>query len=75
MPPRLSLPRFEKNFRERTRESWAAFSQIEAELRQIMDTDKTHQRGEELIENAGMHSRRPCVILPSSWASTAKNMN
>lgn len=72
---RLSLPRFEKNFRERTRESWAAFSQIEAELRQIMDTDKTHQRGEELIENAGMHSRRPCVILPSSWASMAKSMN
>ena len=50
---RLSLPRFEKNFRERTRESWAAFSQIEAELRQIMDTDKTHQRGEELIEKCG----------------------
>ena len=47
---RLSLPRFEKNFRERTQESWAAFSQVEAELRQIMNTDKTHQRGEELIE-------------------------
>ena len=26
---RLSLPRFEKNFRERTQEAWAAFSQIE----------------------------------------------
>ena len=50
---RLSLPRFEKNFRERTQEAWAAFSQIEAELRQIMDTDKTHQRGEELIEKCG----------------------
>lgn len=69
---RLSLPRFEKNFRERTQEAWAAFSQIEAELRQIIDTDETHQRGEELVENAGMHSRRPCVILPSSWASMAK---
>ena len=31
---RLALPRFEKNFRERTQEAWAAFSQIEAELRQ-----------------------------------------
>ena len=50
---RLSLPRFEKNFRERTQEAWAAFSQIEAELRQIIDTDETHQRGEELIEKCG----------------------
>ena len=50
---RLSLPRFEKNFRERAQEAWAAFTQIEAELRQIMDTDKTHQRGEELIEKCG----------------------
>ena len=49
----LALPRFEKNFRERTREAWAAFTQIEAELRQIIDTDETHQRGEELIEKCG----------------------
>ena len=50
---RLSLPRFEKNFRERTQEAWVAFSQIEAELRQIIDTDETHQRGEELVEKCG----------------------
>ena len=50
---RLSLPRFEKNFRERTQEAWAAFSQIEAELRQIIDTDETHQCGEELVEKCG----------------------
>ncbi|WP_419092230.1 suppressor of fused domain protein, partial [Waltera sp.] len=50
---RLSLPRFEKNFRERTQEGWAAFSQIEAELRQIIETDETHQRGDELIEKCG----------------------
>ena len=50
---RLAMPRFEKNFRERTRESWAAFTQIEAELRQIIDTDETHQRAEELIEKCG----------------------
>lgn len=50
---RLSLPRFEKNFRERTQEGWAAFSQIEAELRQIIETDETHQRGEELVEKCG----------------------
>ena len=35
---------------KRTQEAWAAFSQIEAELRQIIDTDETHQRGEELVE-------------------------
>ena len=50
---RLSLPRFEKNFRERTQEGWAAFSQIEAELRQIIDSDTTRQRGDELIGKCG----------------------
>jgi len=50
---RLSLPRFEKNFRERMQEAWAAFSQIEVELRQIIETDETHQRGEELVEKCG----------------------
>ena len=28
---RLALPRFEKNFRERTQEAWAAFARIEGE--------------------------------------------
>ena len=41
---RLSLPRFEKNFRERTQEAWAAFSQIEAELRQIIDIKSLPQK-------------------------------
>ena len=49
----LALPRFEKNFRERTQEAWIDFSQIEGSLRQIMDTDETHQRGEELIKKCG----------------------
>ena len=46
----MALPRFTKNFRERTREAWTAFARIEGTLRQIMDTDKSHQRSEELIE-------------------------
>ena len=50
---RLSLPRFEKNFRERTQEAWTAFSQIEAELRQIIDTDKLRRRGAEVMELCG----------------------
>lgn len=47
---RLALPQFHKNFCERTQEAWTTFAGIEAELRQIMDTDKVHQRGEEAIE-------------------------
>ena len=45
-----ALPRFEKNFRQRTEEAWAAFAGIEAELRRIMDTDKMRERGKELME-------------------------
>lgn len=50
---RLALPRFEKNFRERTEEAWNAFVRIEGELRKIMDTDKLRERGEELMEKCG----------------------
>ncbi len=46
---RLALPRFEKPFRQRVQEAWAAFAQIEGELRAIMDADETRQRGEEII--------------------------
>ena len=42
----LALPGFEKNFRQRTKEAWAAFAGIEAELRRIMDTDEMRERGE-----------------------------
>ena len=47
---RLALPRFEKNFRERTQEAWAAFAGIEGELRAIMEADKLRERSEEIIE-------------------------
>ncbi|MBS6915513.1 MAG: suppressor of fused domain protein [Clostridium sp.] len=47
---RLVLPRFDKNFRERTEEAWAAFAEIEEELRSIMDSDTMRERGEELME-------------------------
>lgn len=45
-----ALPRFEKNFRERTQEAWAAFAGIEGELRAIMEADKLRERSEEIIE-------------------------
>ena len=49
----LALPRFEKNFRKRTQEAWAAFARIETELQHIMDNDPARQRGEELLEMCG----------------------
>ncbi len=50
---RLALPRFQKNFRERTEEAWAAFAGIEAELRTIIDTDHLRERGEEVMKICG----------------------
>ena len=47
---RITLPRFEKCFRERTEAAWEAFAQQEAGLRRFMDEDKNRERGEELIE-------------------------
>ena len=46
---RLSLPRFSKNFRERTEAAWEKFAEQEVKLRQIMDTDKNQERSEELV--------------------------
>ena len=50
---RLALPLFEKNFRERTEEAWNAFTLIEEELRDIIDTDKLRERGDEIMEKCG----------------------
>ena len=46
---RLSLPRFEKNFRQRSVQMWNAFLEGEAELRRMMDGDRKHEHGDELI--------------------------
>ncbi len=46
---RLTLPQFKRPFRQRTAEAWAAFSQGEARLRRMMDEDRAHKRGAELI--------------------------
>ena len=45
----VALPRFSKCFRERTEAAWEKFAQQEAQLRQRMDEDKDHQRGDELV--------------------------
>lgn len=46
----LACPRFEKPFRERTAEAWAAFSDIEEELRQALGKEVEQTRVEELLE-------------------------
>ena len=46
---RLTLPRFGRPFRARVREAWAAFADIEGELRALMDADQTWERGEEIV--------------------------
>ena len=45
----ISLPRFSECFRERTENWWETFAEMEAELRQMMDEDKDHTRGAELM--------------------------
>ena len=45
----ISLPQFSECFRERTENWWETFAEMEAELRQMMDNDKDHTRGAELV--------------------------
>ena len=45
----ISLPQFSACFRERTEDWWETFAEMEAELRQMMDEDKDHTRGAELV--------------------------
>ena len=45
----ISLPQFSECFRERTENWWETFAEMEAQLRQMMDEDKDHTRGAELV--------------------------
>ena len=45
----ISLPQFSECFRERTEDWWETFAEMEAELRQMMDEDKDHTRGAEIV--------------------------
>ena len=45
----ITLPQFSACFRERTEDWWETFAEMEAELRQMMDEDKDHTRGAELV--------------------------
>lgn len=46
---RLSLPRFEKPFRQRCAEGWASFAQGEADLRRLLDRKDRNAATNELI--------------------------
>ena len=45
----ISLPQFSECFRERTESTWKDFARQEAQLRRMMDEDKDHTRGQELV--------------------------
>ena len=45
----ISLPQFWECFRDRTENWWETFAEMEAELRQMMDEDKEHTRGAEIV--------------------------
>ena len=45
----ISLPQFWECFWDRTENWWETFAEMEAELRQMMDDDKDHTRGAELV--------------------------
>ena len=45
----ISLPQFSQYFREKTEDWWETFAEMEAELRQMMDDDKDHTRGAQLV--------------------------
>ena len=47
---RVTLPFFRVPFRERTQKAWTAFEGEETEIRAMMDADKTHERGEEIVD-------------------------
>lgn len=47
---RVTLPFFRVPFRERTQKAWTAFEGEAAEIRAMMDADKTHERGEEIVD-------------------------
>ena len=59
----ISLPQFWECFRERTENWWETFAEMEAELRQMMDEDKDHTRGAELVAQI-------CLLYTSCIAAT-----
>ena len=46
---RISMPQFSECFRERTEIWWETFAEMEAQLRQMIDDDKDHIHGAELV--------------------------
>ncbi len=45
----IALPQFSECFRERTENWWETFAEMEGSLRQMMDEDKDHTRGAEIV--------------------------
>jgi hypothetical protein len=45
----IVLPQFSECFREQTEDWWETFAEMEGSLRQMMDDDKEHTRGAEIV--------------------------
>ena len=61
----ISLPQFSQCFRERTVDWWETFAEMEAQLRQMMDDDKDHTRGAEIVaqmEDTLKRHWRPALV-------------
>ena len=69
----ISLPQFWECFRERTENWWETFAEMEAELRQMMDEDKDHTRGAEIVAQMEETLNWFLTRFPSRWASTARS--
>lgn len=46
----LALPRFRSDFRKRTKQAWDAFMKVEANLREIMDSQDQRERAVEFVQ-------------------------
>lgn len=53
---RISLPRFEQCFRERTETTWEAFAKQESQMRYLMGEGNKHEMGNETDRTVRTHS-------------------
>ena len=72
---RLSLPRLKRTSVKGRRNRGQPLLRLRGRCVKSWTPTKCTSAAKNWLKNAGMHSRRPCAILPLSWASMAKSMN
>ena len=60
---RITLPQFTECFQERTENWWETFAEMEGSLRQMMDNDKDHTRGAELVAQMEELKAEPSMLM------------